>query len=287
MENEATKNNAGAWQVIDTGFNMQGNKEVVANDAARYTLLPGENVLLELKVKSFGDDGIGEVNVQAIAKNPFSFITKIISKIKNLLTCSACTSLFCKKPTDSVEAASGGLFVVTSHRCFITKDYVENEKGEKKSNFLPLVVLAGLVAFFGTCILIFGNSKEAWLGIVLWIVAIVVLVFAFLSRNKKSERFLKEDHEFVSFPRSVLTEYNSFTCNKMQYLTAKTGCCGGFVAATAYKTVLTVGLNTKGEHCCIEPEKTLELVLDPEQVPGHEQALVVISKLAELAQKAQ
>jgi len=269
MENEATKN------------------EVVANDAARYTLLPGENVLLELKVKSFGDDGIGEVNVQAIAKNPFSFITKIISKIKNLLTCSACTSLFCKKPTDSVEAASGGLFVVTSHRCFITKDYVENEKGEKKSSFLPMIVLAVILVISGICCVASGEGAGIGIGVILWIVALVVVLFAFLSRNKKSERFLKEDHEFVSFPRSVLTEYNSFTCNKMQYLTAKTGCCGGFVAATAYKTVLTVGLNTKGEHCCIEPEKTLELVLDPEQVPGHEQALVVISKLAELAQKAQ
>lgn len=274
MENEATKN------------------EVVANDAARYTLLPGENVLLELKVKSFGDDGIGEVNVQAIAKNPFSFITKIISKIKNLLTCSACTSLFCKKPTDSVEAASGGLFVVTSHRCFITKDYVENEKGEKKSSFLPMVVFGVILIVVGIICFAAQAGRRDVSGpiatmVIFVIIGLIMIGSAFMKKNKKTERFLKEDHEFVSFPRSVLTEYNSFTCNKMQYLTAKTGCCGGFVAATAYKTVLTVGLNTKGEHCCIEPEKTLELVLDPEQVPGHEQALVVVSKLAELAQKAQ
>lgn len=262
MGNEATKN------------------EVVKNEAARYTLLPGENVLLELKVKSFEDDGLSGINVQAIAKNPVSFISKIFAKIRKVLSCFCC----CCKKDEPADAVTSGLFVVTSHRCFITKDYIEADE-EKKSSFLPLVVIGSILIIVGfiACI----KLPTAVLGVFLIIFGIFFIIFAFMTKNKVTAQFRREDHEFISFPRSVLTEFNSFTCNKEMFGGKKTGCFSTAVAVSAYKTVLTVGLNTKGEHCSIAPERNLELVLDPEQVSNHEQALVVVSKLAELAQKAQ
>ena len=88
-----------------------------------YTLLPGEECLLELQIASF-DDQHETVNVTAELTGVLANIKKAIDNLKEKL--SALIKCGCENP---VESKKRSVFVVTNMRCFIASYY--SIKGKK------------------------------------------------------------------------------------------------------------------------------------------------------------
>ena len=197
-----------------------------------YTLLPGEECLLELQVASF-DDNHENANVTAELTGIFAKIKKAIDDLKERLLAPF------KCGGDGPEAKKRSVFVVTNMRCFIASYY--SIKGKNAGCF---------------------SCSAGSIG-------------------------SKEYTEYTAFPRNVLTEYNSYTCKKENYLIKSCTCfCGKKVNVDKYNIVLTVGLNTKGEKSNIAPARNLVMTLEEDAVTSYDQLNGVIAMLAKLAQQA-
>ena len=207
-----------------------------------YTLLPGEECLLQLGVISFDDEiETHSVNITEVSKGLGNIFTNISKAIKGIIySLPIIGSILKPKNNGELDTVETGVFVVTNMRCFVSKR----------------IAIKGAVASCCSGSLAGGS----------------------------------ESYEFMAFPRSVLTEYNSFTCEQEKDIVKASCCakicCGKDTTLISYKTVLTVGLNTNGEESAIAPSRNLVLTLDPQEISNYEQAMGVIATLAKLAQQA-
>ncbi|MBO7327826.1 MAG: hypothetical protein J6W00_03535 [Lentisphaeria bacterium] len=210
-----------------------------------YTLLPGEECLLQLDVLSFDDQGDETSSVNVVSKGLANVSEKFAESVRNFIASMPIVKflnkIFGKKENDGISASEHSVFVVTNMRCFLS------------TRATAKALNAG-----GCC----SGSSAATV----------------------------ENYEFLAFPRSVLTEYNSFTCERTKSVDKASCisrcCCGKNVTTETYKTVLTVGLNTKGENSAIKPNHTLEMTIDPKCINSFEEAMSVVATLSKLAQQA-
>ena len=213
---------------------MDQNTKVEATNETKfsfYTLLPGEECLLELPIASFDDQDETMAAISGII-DKISGVANIIGALNEKLL-----SLIPGHKAKSASFEKHSVFVITNMRCFVAS---------------------------------FESAKAKAVG---------------FCSCASSSAVATENVEYTSFPRSVLTEYNSYTCKKDK-IVKKSCCFCQKETFETYKIVLTVGLNTSGKNSQIAPERNLVMTLDHDFITSYDQLNGIIAMITKLAQQA-